>query len=68
MLTDDIFGVKYVLATSGRTVPYTETVPVETDTAIKVYENSDALGIAYLADRDVIGFNMDEYSPFIAQN
>lgn len=68
MLTDDIFGVKYVLATSGRTVPYTETVPVETDTAIKVYKNSDALGIAYLADRDVIGFNMDEYSPFIAQN
>ena len=68
MLTDDIFGVKYILATNERSVPYTETIPVETDTAIKVYENSDALGIAYLASEDIIGFSMNEYSPFQAQN
>ncbi len=68
LLTDDIFGVKYVLATDQRTVPYTETIPVETDTAIKVYKNDDALPIAYLADESIIGFNMDEYSPFQAQN
>lgn len=68
MLTDDIFGVKYVLATNESTVPYTDTIPVETETAIKVYENSDALGIAYLADSDIIGYDLDEYSPFTAQN
>lgn len=68
LLTDDIFGVKYVLATDQRTVPYTETIPVETDTAIKVYKNDDALPVAYLADESIIGFNMDEYSPFQAQN
>lgn len=68
MLTDDIFGVKYIMATSGKTVPYTDTIPVETDTAIQVYENSDALGIAYLADRDIIGYDLNEYSPFQAQN
>ena len=68
MLTDDIFGVKYVLATNEKTVPYTDTIPVETDTAIKVYENKDALGIAYLADSGIIGFDLNEYSPFQAQN
>ncbi len=68
MLTDDIFGVKYVLATSQKTVPYTETIPVETETAIKVYENEDALGIAYLADSDILGYDLSEYSPFQAQN
>ena len=68
MLTDDIFGVRYVFATDPKTVPYTETVPVETDTAIKVYKNSDELGIAYLADSDIIGYDLSEYSPFQAQN
>lgn len=68
MLTDDIFGVRYVFATDTKTVPYTETVPVETDTAIKVYKNSDDLGIAYLADSDIIGYDLNEYSPFQAQN
>ncbi len=68
MLTDDIFGVRYVFATDPKTVPYTETVPVETDTAIKVYKNSDGLGIAYLADSGIIGYDLNEYSPFTAQN
>lgn len=68
MLTDDIFGVRYVFATDSKTVPYSDTVPVETDTAIKVYKNSDALGIAYLADKAIIGYDLNEYSPFLAQN
>lgn len=68
MLTDDIFGVRYVFATDPTTVPYTETVPVETETAIKVFKNEDELGIAYLADSDIIGFDLNEYSPFQAQN
>lgn len=67
-LTDDIFGVRYVFATDKKTVPYTQTVPVETDTAIKVYKNDDDLGIAYLADKSIIGFDLNEYSPFQAQN
>ncbi len=68
MLTDDIFGVRYVFATDPSTVPYTETIPVETDTAIKVYENSDALGIAYLANKEIIGHDISQYSPFQTQN
>ena len=67
-LTDDIFGVRYVFATDSKTVPYTETVPVETETAISVYKNTDELGIAYLADKGIIGFDLNEYSPFQAQN
>lgn len=68
MLTDDIFGVKYILATDKKTMPYTQTVPVETDTAIQVYKNDDALGMAYLANSDIIGYDLNEYSPFQAQN
>lgn len=67
-LTDDIFGVRYVFATDSRTVPYTDTVPVETDTAITVYKNTDELGVAYLADDSIIDFDLNEYSPFQAQN
>ncbi len=67
-LTDDIFGVRYVFATDSKTVPYTKTVPVETETAISVYKNTDELGIAYLADKGIIGFDLNEYSPFQAQN
>ncbi len=66
--TDDVFGVRYIFATDKKTVPYTETVPVETDTAIKVYKNDDDLGIAYLADKNIIGYDINEYSPFQAQN
>ena len=68
MFTDDVFGVRYIFATDKKTVPYTETVPVETDTAIKVYKNTDDLGIAYLADKNIIGYDINEYSPFQAQN
>ncbi len=67
-LTDDIFGVRYVFATDSKTVSYTQTVPVETDTAITVYKNPDDLGIAYLADGGIIDFDISEYSPFQAQN
>lgn len=68
MLMDDILGIRYVLATDPKTVPYTETIPVETDTAIKVYRNPDELGIAYLASSEILGFDLNEYSPFQAQN
>ncbi len=61
VLTDDIFGVKYVLAKDGRTVPYTDTLPVESDQGIEVYTNEDALGFAYLADAAVSTFDIDPY-------
>lgn len=68
LLTDDIFGVRYVLATNPDTLPYTETVPADTDTAIKVYKNEDDLGIAYLANSLVMNYDLDDNSPFISQN
>lgn len=68
MLTDDIFGVKYVLSKYSCYVPYKETVPIENEIGVTVYKNSNALGIAYLADEEIIDYSFNEYSPFIAQN
>lgn len=69
MLTDDIFGVKYVLANDPNSLPYTDTMPVETELPVKVYKNEDALGIAYLADSGVTALEYDEETlPFDAQN
>ena len=68
MLTDDILGIKYILSKYTCYVPYTDVLPVENEIGVKVYENKDALGIAYLADKDIIDYSFSEYSPFIAQN
>ena len=68
MLTDDIFGVKYVLSKYKCYVPYEDTVDIENKIGVTVYENKDALPIAYLADKRIIGFETEEYSPFILQN
>ncbi len=65
LLTDDIFGIKYVLSKDDRTVPYEN--PVLTEGEISVFENEDALPIAYLADLDIIGSRPDSTSPFAAQ-
>ena len=61
VLTDDIFGVKYILAKDEKTLPYTETLPVESDQDISVYINEDALGFAYLADSAVAELDIDPY-------
>ncbi|MGN0688017.1 MAG: YfhO family protein, partial [Oscillospiraceae bacterium] len=61
VLTDDIFGVKYVLAKDSRTVPYTETVDRAAASGIRAYVNPDALGFAYLADKSVLELTVDDY-------
>lgn len=66
-LTDDIFGVKYVLSKSELLAQYYETLDIQADTDIKVYENKDALGFAYLADKSVINSEITDTSPFYAQ-
>ncbi|MGN0700653.1 MAG: YfhO family protein [Oscillospiraceae bacterium] len=68
MLTDDIFGVKYILSKYACMTPYSETVDIENQLGVTVYKNPDALGIAYLADSDIIGWEFAEESPFVAQN
>lgn len=77
VLTDDIFGVKYVLSKYECYVPYTETVEVENELGVTVYKNSDALGIAYLADRGIeywdysdgsAALRTEKQSPFEIQN
>ncbi len=65
MLTDDIFGVKYVLAKNEVTVPYKNTILTENE--ITVYSNDNALPIAFLADLDIVGSQLDFSSPFAAQ-
>ncbi len=67
VLTDDIFGVKYVLAKDERTVPYTDTIGISSDAekesdVITVYENFDVLPMAYLASDDVLELNVDNYA------
>lgn len=68
MFTDDVFGVKYVLSKYKCYVPYNDTVDIENEIGVTVYENNDSLGIAYLAHKDIVGFSYAESSPFIAQN
>ena len=67
VLTDDIFGVKYVLAKDEKTLPYTDTLdvsyqPEREENRISVYTNADALGLAYLADSSVLDLNVDDYA------
>ncbi|MBQ8194443.1 MAG: YfhO family protein [Oscillospiraceae bacterium] len=61
VLTDDIFGVKYILAKDEKTLPYTNTLPVESDQGISAYINEDALGFAYLADSAVAELDIDPF-------
>lgn len=69
MLTDDIFGVKYILANDPNSIPYIDTMSVTTEIPVKVYKNEDALGFAYLADSacQTLEFG-EEIEPFEAQN
>lgn len=67
MLSDDIFGVKYVLSKSAVLVPYTDTVSVENDLGVTVYENGDALPIAYLADSGIVKKRLGGENPFEVQ-
>lgn len=66
MITDDIFGFKYVLSKDERFVPYSETVSIENDSGVTVYKNSDAFGLAFLADSEV-NHSMISGGPFAAQ-
>ncbi len=68
MLTDDIFGVKYVLSKYKCYVPYEDTVPVDNEIGVTVYENKDALGMAYLAKSGISGWSAEAASPFDMQN
>lgn len=57
MLTDDIFGIKYVMSKNERLVPYSGKNGI-------VYENPDALPLAFLADEKIIGSIFASSSPF----
>lgn len=67
LLTDDIFGVKYVLAKDERTAQYDEEIDVSSSRGVHVYKNSDALPVAFLADEMIIGSGFSEKSPFVFQ-
>ncbi len=66
MLSDDIFGIKYVLSKNPALVPYTDKVLEKN--GITVYENADVLPIAYLADIGIIGSELYGYTPLEAQS
>lgn len=66
-LTDDIFGIKYVLSRSELLSQYDEVLDLQTNNGISAYINEDALGFAYLADASVIGAKLEDRSPFSAQ-
>lgn len=65
LLTDDIFGIKYVLSKNDVTVPYDNRVL--TNDEISVFKNDDVLPMAFLADLDIVGSRLDNSSPFDAQ-
>lgn len=67
LLTDDLFGVKYVIAKDARTAQYDEQITAANQIEARVYKNTDALPIAYLADEKVIGSHIESSSPFLFQ-
>lgn len=67
LLTDDLFGVKYVIAKDDRTAQYDEQITAANQIEARVYKNTDALPIAYLADEKVIGSHIESSSPFLFQ-
>lgn len=67
LLTDDLFGVKYVIAKDDRTAQYDEQITAANQIEARVYQNTDALPIAYLADEKIIGSHIESSSPFLFQ-
>ncbi len=67
LLTDDILGVKYVLSQSELLSQYDKRLYLPGNGDIKVYPNEDALGFAYLAERESLGVKLEDMSPFAAQ-
>lgn len=66
LLADDIFGIKYVLSKRSDLVPYTDSVFEKN--GITVYENTDVLPIAYIADIGIIGSELWGSDPFSVQS
>ncbi len=64
-LFDDIFGIKYVLSKYPNLTPHEQAVFTENE--ITVYENPDALPIAYLADIAAVGGGIYGENPFETQ-
>ena len=64
-LTDDILGIKYILSKSELLSQYDSEVLTQGD--ITAYENADALGFAYLADKSTAECAVTDNSPFAAQ-
>lgn len=60
MFTDDIFGIKYIISKDGALVPYNENDGI-------VYENPDALPVAFLADKAIINSEIEDGDPFMLQ-
>lgn len=68
MLSDDIFGIKYVLSKRADLVPYTDADKVLEKNGIAVYRNEDALPLAYLADMGIIGSGLPGGVPLDIQS
>ncbi len=60
MFTDDLFGIKYIISKNVALVPYTENDGI-------IYENRDALPVAFLADKAVINSEVNGGDPFALQ-
>ena len=67
LLTDDLFGVRYVLTKDERTSQYTDKVTMQNNSDVTVNLNADALPIAFPADEMLVGSRIDELSPFLFQ-
>lgn len=65
MLTDDLFGIKYVM-NKDQFVPYDKEVLTHDD--ITIYENENALSVGYLADKGILDLVIELDRPFENQN
>ncbi len=62
LITSSLFGVKYELSTENNT-----TTDVKNDKEITYEENPYALPICYLANINILDFELTKYDPFTAQ-
>ena len=69
--TDSLFGIRYVALTANipnhQQLKQLERVAVN-DTEYYIYENTDALGLGYVAKGDLLSYSHTQYDPFGSQN
>ena len=67
-LMNDVLGIKYVLSAHGTGSSFYGMEPVTDDGNLTVYRNDDALAIGFLANRELVDWDIEQGTPIEVQN